>query len=172
MVKGTVPYMAPEYLHGGPQYLTPKCDVYSFGILLLELVSGRPVVQHYSDGSVEVLSEVVAELYKQDRELELLDPALHGEFEELEARVVIRVALACTQRRPSARPDMAHVGLQLAKSEWDGSISLYDGSTGSGSFVTTGGSAGSGSGSGSLPGDMSKDPIPWLVASQSLTPSI
>ncbi|GAQ89341.1 Protein kinase superfamily protein [Klebsormidium nitens] len=172
MVKGTVPYMAPEYLHGGPQYLTPKCDVYSFGILLLELVSGRMVVQHHPDGSVEVLSEVAAELYKQDRELELLDPALRGEFDAQEAMLCIRVALACTQRRPSARPDMAQVGLQLAKNEWDGSISLSDGSTGSGSFVTTGGRAGSGLGSGSLPGDMSKDPIPWLVASQSLTASM
>jgi serine/threonine protein kinase len=31
LVKGTVPYMAPEYLHGGASFLTPKCDVYSFG---------------------------------------------------------------------------------------------------------------------------------------------
>ncbi|GAQ90671.1 hypothetical protein KFL_006710010 [Klebsormidium nitens] len=115
MVKGTVPYMAPEYLHGGARFLSPKCDVYSFGMLSLELISGRPVVRQLESGVVERLLKVATDLVIEGRGLELVDPALRTAYNAEEARNYIHVALACMRSDPSARPTMQDVGSLLAR---------------------------------------------------------
>ncbi|GAQ86222.1 DUF642 containing protein kinase superfamily protein [Klebsormidium nitens] len=114
MVKGTVPYMAPEYLHGGASFLTPKCDVYSFGMLFLELVSGRPVVSQIRSGVMERLSKIAVDMTREGKILELVDPKLGNDYDVNEARNYIHVALACLRTDPSARPNMESVGSQLA----------------------------------------------------------
>ncbi|GAQ92334.1 Protein kinase superfamily protein containing Leucine-rich repeats [Klebsormidium nitens] len=115
MVKGTVPYMAPEYLHGGARFLSPKCDVYSFGMLLLELISERPAVRQLESGVIERLLKVAMNLVTEGRELELVDPVLGRNSEAEEARNYIHVALACLRTDPSARPTMEDVGSLLAR---------------------------------------------------------
>lgn len=114
-VKGTVPYMAPEYLHGGARFLSSKCDVYSFGILLLEIVSGRPVVRQLDDGTVESLSGMAANLVGQGRETDLVDSKLGSHYDMQEAMGCIHVAMACLEHRASMRPTMEQIGIDFAQ---------------------------------------------------------
>lgn len=113
MIKGTLPYMAPEYLHGGAKFLSPMCDVYSFGMLFLELVSGQPAVRQLDTGFVEQLEKKASDLVKDGRALELVDQTLGSHYDTQEACKYIHVALACLRRDPSSRPTMEGVGSQL-----------------------------------------------------------
>ncbi|KAJ0026371.1 hypothetical protein Pint_06973 [Pistacia integerrima] len=100
-VAGTIGYVAPEYAMRG--YLMEKTDVFAFGVVTLEVVSGRP----NSDSSLEeekmYLLDWAWHLYKNNRQLELVDSKL-SEFSEEEVKVLIGVALLCTQTLPSSRP--------------------------------------------------------------------
>ncbi|KAK8664511.1 hypothetical protein V6N13_084297 [Hibiscus sabdariffa] len=107
----TLGYLAPEYALRG--HLTEKADVFSFGIVALEIVSGRP----NSDNSLEHdkidLLGWAWTLHENNQSLDLVDPNL-AEFNEIEALRVIRVALLCTQGSPSMRPSMSRVVAMLA----------------------------------------------------------
>ncbi|KAL6329521.1 hypothetical protein AAG906_021529 [Vitis piasezkii] len=95
-------------------YLNPKisdfekADVFGFGVVALEIVSGRP----NSDTSLEeektYLLEWAWQLHETNREIELVDSRL-SEFSEEEARRMIGVALLCTQTSPRLRPPMSRV---------------------------------------------------------------
>ncbi|XP_039061566.1 probable LRR receptor-like serine/threonine-protein kinase At1g56140 [Hibiscus syriacus] len=110
-VAGTIGYLAPEYALRG--HLTEKADVFSFGIVALEILSGRP----NSDNSLEdhkiYLLEWAWTLHEKNRSLDLVDPNL-AEFDENEALRVVMVALLCTQGSPSMRPPMSRVVSMLA----------------------------------------------------------
>lgn len=97
--------MDPEY--AVTQEVTPKSDVYSYGVLLLELVTGKPVVQEESNRS---LVEWSRELIGTDCRLhELVDPAVAGAFDLDELQVVADVIHWCTHRDGAARPSMKQV---------------------------------------------------------------
>ncbi|KAF0909147.1 hypothetical protein E2562_031898 [Oryza meyeriana var. granulata] len=105
---GTPGYMSPEYAMDGK--LSFMQDVYSFGVLLLEIISGR----HNS-------SNLIAHtwrLWEEGRNLELLDPAVRcectaGELEQ--ATTCIQVGLLCVQESPDQRPPMADVINMLSR---------------------------------------------------------
>ncbi|KAL6329824.1 hypothetical protein AAG906_037536 [Vitis piasezkii] len=111
LVAGTIGYLAPEYAMRG--HLTEKADVFGFGVVALEIVSGRP----NSDTSLEeektYLLEWAWQLHETNRELELVDSRL-SEFSEEEARRMIGVALLCTQTSPTLRPPMSRVVAMLS----------------------------------------------------------
>ncbi|MFS7930374.1 putative protein kinase RLK-Pelle-DLSV family [Helianthus anomalus] len=106
-VAGTIGYLAPEYAMRG--HLTEKADVFGFGVVALEIVSGRP----NSDSSLEdekiYLLEWAWNLHEANSELELVDKELLSDFDENEVKRVIRVALLCTQTSPMQRPSMSRV---------------------------------------------------------------
>ncbi|CBI20015.3 hypothetical protein VitviT2T_018454 [Vitis vinifera] len=110
-VAGTIGYLAPEYAMRG--HLTEKADVFGFGVVALEIVSGRP----NSDTSLEeektYLLEWAWQLHETNREIELVDSRL-SEFSEEEARRMIGVALLCTQTSPTLRPPMSRVVAMLS----------------------------------------------------------
>ncbi|XP_060670419.1 probable LRR receptor-like serine/threonine-protein kinase At1g56140 [Ziziphus jujuba] len=111
-VGGTVGYLAPEYaMHG---YLTDKTDVFAFGVVALEIVSGRANSDSNLDEEKTYLLGWAWNLYKEKKEVELVDSALLSEFNEQEVRRVIRVALLCTQSSPSLRPSMSRVVAMLS----------------------------------------------------------
>ncbi|XP_058219698.1 probable LRR receptor-like serine/threonine-protein kinase At1g56140 isoform X5 [Rhododendron vialii] len=110
-VAGTMGYIAPEYAMRG--HLTEKADVFSFGVVALEIVSGRP----NSDSSLEeekmYLLEWAWHAHGNDREVELVDLNLL-EFDEEEVKRVIGVALLCIQTCPQQRPSMSRVVAMLS----------------------------------------------------------
>ncbi|KAJ9687184.1 hypothetical protein PVL29_015866 [Vitis rotundifolia] len=110
-VAGTIGYLAPEYAMRG--HLTEKADVFGFGVVVLEIVSGRP----NSDTSLEkektYLLEWAWQLHETNREIELVDSRL-SEFSEEEATRMIGVALLCTQTSPTLRPPMSRVVAMLS----------------------------------------------------------
>ncbi|KAK7850401.1 putative lrr receptor-like serine/threonine-protein kinase [Quercus suber] len=110
-VAGTIGYLAPEYAMRG--HLTEKADVFAFGVVALELVSGRP----NSDSSLEeekiYLLEWAWQLHENNREVDLADSKL-SEFNEEEVKQLIGVSLLCTQASPTLRPSMSRVVAMLS----------------------------------------------------------
>uniref|UniRef100_A0A7C9E4J2 Protein kinase domain-containing protein n=1 Tax=Opuntia streptacantha TaxID=393608 RepID=A0A7C9E4J2_OPUST len=105
-VAGTIGYLAPEYAMRG--HLTEKVDVFGFGVVALEIVSGRS----NSDASLEkekvYLLEWAWQLHENNQDVELVDKRL-SEFNAEEVKRVIRIALLCTQTAPAHRPTMSRV---------------------------------------------------------------
>ncbi|KAF8037047.1 hypothetical protein BT93_B0077 [Corymbia citriodora subsp. variegata] len=104
-IAGTLGYIAPEYLMRGQ--LTEKADVYAFGVLVLEILSGRKN-SVYTPQSSSVL-QLVWKHYKSNNLAACIDPALRGNFSVLEASNVLQISLLCTQASVELRPPMSLV---------------------------------------------------------------
>ncbi|KAJ6431130.1 hypothetical protein OIU84_018595 [Salix udensis] len=105
-------YMAPEYVVRGK--LTEKVDVYSFGVLLIEVVSGKgknPVPRDSRS-----LLQMVWSLHGNGRLCEAVDPVLEGDFQEDEASRLLHIGLLCVQASPELRPSMSKV-VKMIKGE-------------------------------------------------------
>ncbi|CAL5338299.1 unnamed protein product [Camellia sinensis] len=111
-IAGTLGYMAPEYIVRGK--LTEKADVYSFGVLLIEVVSGRSN-NSFSQNAYSIL-QTVWNLYRLRRLCEVVDPNLEGKFEEEEANRLLQVGLLCVQASAELRPSMSNV-VKMLKDE-------------------------------------------------------
>ncbi|KAJ4980264.1 hypothetical protein NE237_031101 [Protea cynaroides] len=111
-IAGTIGYLAPEYAMRG--HLTEKADVFGFGVVALEIFSGRPNYSNTSlNGEKMYLLEWAWNLHESNHELELVDPSL-SEYNDMEAKRLIGVALLCTQATPSLRPAMSRVVAMLS----------------------------------------------------------
>ncbi|KAL5973952.1 hypothetical protein ACLOJK_030611 [Asimina triloba] len=106
-VKGTLGYLAPEYAMWGK--VSESCDVYSFGILLLEIVTGRKPIEKLPGGIKRTITEWVEPHILKDRFKDLADPKLRGNFIEDQLKQVINVAALCVQGEPEKRPTMMEV---------------------------------------------------------------
>ncbi|XP_059667971.1 putative serine/threonine-protein kinase isoform X2 [Cornus florida] len=111
-VAGTVGYLAPEYALLGQ--LTKKADVYSFGVLILEIVSGRSGSKAAFGEDLLVLVEWAWKLKDEERILDIVDPELI-EYPEDEVLRFIKVALFCTQASSHQRPSMKQVMKMLSE---------------------------------------------------------
>ncbi|CAI0471237.1 unnamed protein product [Linum tenue] len=111
-VAGTMGYLAPEYAQLGK--LTKKADVYSYGVLLLEIVSGRSSSKAAFGEELLVLVEWAWKMQNEERLLELVDPELTN-YPEHEVLRFTKVALFCTQLAASQRPTMLQVVEMLSK---------------------------------------------------------
>ncbi|XP_050215004.1 cold-responsive protein kinase 1 isoform X2 [Mercurialis annua] len=111
-VAGTVGYLAPEYALLGQ--LTKKADVYSFGVLILEIISGRSSNKAAFGEDLLILVEWTWKLKKEERLLDLVDPEL-VEYPEDEVQRFIKVALFCTQAAAHQRPTMKQVVEMLSR---------------------------------------------------------
>ncbi|KAE9617051.1 putative protein kinase RLK-Pelle-DLSV family [Lupinus albus] len=106
-IAGTYGYMAPEYaMHG---YLTDKADVYSFGLVALEIVSGMSNTISQLTEECFSLLDWVHVLKEKGNLMELVDKRLGGEFNKEEAMLMIKVSLLCTNFSPTLRPAMSSV---------------------------------------------------------------
>ncbi|GJZ64571.1 probable LRR receptor-like serine/threonine-protein kinase [Tanacetum coccineum] len=110
-VAGTIGYLAPEYAMRG--HLTEKADVFGFGVVALEIISGRPNCDSSLDDEKIYLLEWAWNLHEANNEFELVDEEL-SEFDENEVRRVMKVALLCTQTSPMQRPSMSRVIAMLS----------------------------------------------------------
>ncbi|XP_061336712.1 G-type lectin S-receptor-like serine/threonine-protein kinase At4g27290 [Gastrolobium bilobum] len=108
---GTYGYMPPEYaVHG---HYSVKSDVFSFGVIVLEIISGKKN-RGFSDPehSLNLLGHAWR-LWTEDRPLELIDKHLRQRCILSEVLRCIHVGLLCTQQKPVDRPDMSSVILML-----------------------------------------------------------
>ncbi|KAG5387673.1 hypothetical protein IGI04_029214 [Brassica rapa subsp. trilocularis] len=110
-VAGTVGYLAPEYAMRG--HLTEKTDVYAFGIVVLELVSGRGNADESLEGEKRYLLEWAWNLHEKSHQVELIDREL-TEFNVEEVKRMIGIALLCTQASHAVRPPMSRVVAMLS----------------------------------------------------------
>ncbi|XP_019465059.1 PREDICTED: putative serine/threonine-protein kinase isoform X1 [Lupinus angustifolius] len=106
-VAGTIGYLAPEYAIRGQ--LTRKADIYSFGVLLVEIVSGRCNINARLPIGDQFILEKTWELYEQGELVGLVDISLNGFFDAEEACRILKIALLCTQDNPKLRPSMSSV---------------------------------------------------------------
>lgn len=106
-VAGTIGYMAPEYAMWG--YLTYKADVYSFGIVALEIAAGKNNMHNRPSEDYFCLLDWALVLQKRGNLVELVDPKLQNSSHEEDAIRMIRIALLCTQTSPALRPKMSDV---------------------------------------------------------------
>nr|DAD27213.1 TPA_asm: hypothetical protein HUJ06_028681 [Nelumbo nucifera] len=93
-----------------------SCDVYSFGILLLELASGKKPIEKLSPTMKRTLTGWALPLVCQNKFSEVADPKLNGKYVEEELKRVLLVALICAQNQPEKRPTMLEV-VELLKGD-------------------------------------------------------
>ncbi|XP_062146127.1 LRR receptor-like serine/threonine-protein kinase FEI 1 [Alnus glutinosa] len=113
IVAGTFGYLAPEYMQSGRA--TEKTDVYSFGVLVLEVLSGkRPTDASFIEKGLNIVGWLNF-LVTENRQREIVDPQCEGvQAESLDA--LLSVAIQCVSSSPEDRPTMHRV-LQLLESE-------------------------------------------------------
>ncbi|CAL5390599.1 unnamed protein product [Camellia sinensis] len=111
-VIGTYGYMSPEYAIDG--LFSAKSDVFSFGVLVLEIVSGKKNRGFYHPGHRLNLLGHAWRLYEEGKSLELIDEALWDSCYQIEMLRSIHVGLLCVQESPEDRPSMSSVVLMLA----------------------------------------------------------
>ncbi|XP_009617832.1 G-type lectin S-receptor-like serine/threonine-protein kinase At4g27290 isoform X1 [Nicotiana tomentosiformis] len=111
-VVGTYGYMSPEYAVDG--IFSVKSDVFSFGVLVLEIVSGKKNRRFvHPDHHLNLLGHTWM-LHKEGRQLELVDPNLVDSCYVSEVLRSIHVGLLCVQQNPEDRPNMSTVIMMLS----------------------------------------------------------
>uniref|UniRef100_A0A2N9GNM5 Protein kinase domain-containing protein n=1 Tax=Fagus sylvatica TaxID=28930 RepID=A0A2N9GNM5_FAGSY len=128
-LRGTRGYLAPEWLTGSP--ISDKADVYSYGMVLLEIVTGRKNcslqthshitesnnsegngLSSYSSGSelrLIYFPLIALQMHERRRYMEVADPRLEGGVTSEEVEKLVRIALCCVHQDPALRPTMANI---------------------------------------------------------------
>lgn len=119
-MRGTVCYIAPEY--GGCGFLSEKGDIYSFGVLMLVIVSGRRplhiLASPMKDFEKANLITWSRHLAQTGNILDLMDESLKDVYNRDQASLCITLALLCLQRIPEMRPDTSEI-VKILKGEMD-----------------------------------------------------
>ncbi|ERN05836.1 hypothetical protein AMTRI_Chr10g6780 [Amborella trichopoda] len=123
-VRGTVGHIAPEYLSTGQS--SEKTDVFGFGILLLELITGQKALEFGKAANQKgAMLDWVKKIH-QEKKLDLLvDKDLKINYDRIELEEMVQVALLCTQYLPGHRPKMSEVVRML---EGDGLAERWEAS--------------------------------------------
>nr|CAD1840188.1 unnamed protein product [Ananas comosus var. bracteatus] len=118
-MRGTVCYAAPEY--GASTHLTEKVDIYSFGVLVLVILSGRRPLHVLSSPMKLEKANLISwcrQLARHGNVLEIMDEKLKGEYDKEQATLCIHLALLCLNKMPELRPDGGEI-VQILKGEMD-----------------------------------------------------
>ncbi|KAK3018664.1 hypothetical protein RJ639_002806 [Escallonia herrerae] len=107
-MRGTRGYLAPEWLSGVP--ITAKADVYSYGMMLFEFISGRRNSEQSEDGKVKFFPHWAASVMVEGGDvLRILDPRLERIAEAEEVTRICRIACWCIQDDENQRPSMGQI---------------------------------------------------------------
>ncbi|KAF5810034.1 putative protein kinase RLK-Pelle-RLCK-VIIa-1 family [Helianthus annuus] len=123
-VMGTYGYCAPDYAMTGQ--LTFKSDIYSFGVVLLELITGRKAIDNTRSAAEQNLVAWARPLFKDRRKFwQMADPVLEGEYPVRGLYQALAIAAMCVQEQPNMRPLIADVVTALnylASQKYDPSV--------------------------------------------------
>ncbi|KAK0578776.1 hypothetical protein LWI29_016074 [Acer saccharum] len=110
-IVGTYGYMSPEYaMHG---QFSVKSDVFSFGVLVLEIITGKKTTNFYQTDGAEDLLNYAWKHWRDGTPTQLLDSTLTDSYSRNEVIRCIHIGLLCVQEDPVARPTMATIVLML-----------------------------------------------------------
>ncbi|XP_057765643.1 protein NSP-INTERACTING KINASE 2 [Salvia miltiorrhiza] len=123
-VRGTVGHIAPEYLSTGQS--SEKTDVFGFGILLLELITGQRALEFGKAANQKgAMLDWVKKIHQEKKLDILVDKDLKSNYDRIELEEMVQVALLCTQYLPLHRPKMSEVVRML---EGDGLAEKWEAS--------------------------------------------
>ncbi|CAN1227642.1 G-type lectin S-receptor-like serine/threonine-protein kinase At4g27290 [Linum perenne] len=106
-VVGTYGYMSPEYTIDGIYSI--KSDVFSFGVMVLEIVSGkRNRGFHHPEHQLNLLGHAWM-LHREDRDVEMIDETMGESYEQFQVMRLVHIGLLCVQKSPEDRPTMLTV---------------------------------------------------------------
>ncbi|XP_076929029.1 cold-responsive protein kinase 1-like isoform X2 [Bidens hawaiensis] len=109
---GTLGYTAPEYAIRGE--LSEKADIYSFGVVVLEIISCRRNTDLTLSSDMQYLPEYAWKLYERSKMIDLIDPRMQKDgFSVKDVMKTIHVALLCLQPLPAIRPAMSEIVAML-----------------------------------------------------------
>ncbi|KAB8114452.1 hypothetical protein EE612_053863, partial [Oryza sativa] len=111
-IVGTYGYMAPEYASEG--LFSIKSDVFSFGVLILEIVSGKKTSSFHRYGEFINLLGHAWQMWKDETWLQLVDPLLPTDSHTMEIMRCINIALLCVQENAADRPTTSEVVAMLS----------------------------------------------------------
>ncbi|KAL9420217.1 hypothetical protein AB3S75_037906 [Citrus x aurantiifolia] len=117
MVAGSYGYIAPEY--GYTLKVDEKSDIYSFGVVLLELLTGKMPLDPAFGGSKDIVEWVLSMIKSNKAQDEALDPSIAGQCKHVqeEMLLVLRIAVLCTAKLPKGRPTMRDVITMLGEAK-------------------------------------------------------
>ncbi|XP_022968973.1 G-type lectin S-receptor-like serine/threonine-protein kinase At2g19130 [Cucurbita maxima] len=107
-MRGTRGYLAPEWISGVA--ITAKADVFSYGMMLFEFVSGRRNSEQSEDGTIKFFPSLVANTMSEEGDIRsLLDSKLQGNADVEELKKLCNVACWCIQDEEVQRPSMSNI---------------------------------------------------------------
>lgn len=108
-VRGTMGHIAPEYLSTGKS--SERTDVFGYGIMLLELVTGQRAIDfsRLEEEEEVLLLDHVKKLEREGQLGSIVDRNLSQDYDEEDVEMMIQIALLCTQASPEDRPSMSEV---------------------------------------------------------------
>ncbi|CAL4911041.1 unnamed protein product [Urochloa decumbens] len=125
-IRGTRGYMAPEWVSSLP--ITEKVDVYSYGVVLLELVKGVRISEwmihgvKFEEMDTRMVVKAIHEKMETNNDQErwakdLVDCRLNGEFNPVQAKAMLKIAVSCLEEDRGKRPNMSSVLQALMSGE-------------------------------------------------------
>ena len=129
-IVGTRGYMAPEYLENG--FVSTKLDVYAFGVLMLEIMTGKEVAALYEEENMQLSDVLNAVLHEEDGQESLrlsMDSSLLGNYPSGLAVFMFKLIDSCLKKDPPSRPTMDEIVQSLSRTlntslAWESSKSI------------------------------------------------
>ncbi|KAG7637258.1 putative LRR receptor-like serine/threonine-protein kinaseRLK-Pelle-LRR-VII-2 family [Arabidopsis thaliana] len=110
IIHGSPGYLPPEFLQPEHELPTPKSDVYCFGVVLFELMTGKkPIEDDYLDEKDTNLVSWVRSLVRKNQASKAIDPKIQETGSEEQMEEALKIGYLCTADLPSKRPSMQQV---------------------------------------------------------------